>query len=186
MSNMFEYMRRNRREDVAELAKRHSNLLEEELVLRVKKQDLFDSHVLLPHAEVNEIIYNSVDTFVEKYAGENLKLSIFTDPVSESVQHTFQESYRAHYAEEYQKITRYLRRRYIRVVILLAVSIGLFFLWDYLLRNTTATNVFLTIMTNMGAFCLWEVGYTYFARAEAVEERKQVARALNAKISFIS
>ena len=186
MNNVFEYVRRNRKEDAAELAKLPSEMIEEELVLKLKKEELFDSHVLLPHAELNELVYKSVDQFVGKYGGEKLAVSIFTDPISESVQHTFQEAYRAHYSEEYHKISRYLRRRYIRVICLLIVSVAFFFLWDYLLRNTSVTNVFLTIMTNVGAFCLWEVGYTHFARVEASEERRQIARALKAKISFLS
>ena len=42
----------------------------------------------------------------------------------------------------------------------------------------------MTIITNVGAFCLWEVGYTQFARKDAMDERKRIERARDANIEF--
>ena len=39
MNNVFEYVRRNRKEDAAELAKLPSEMIEEELVLKLKKEE---------------------------------------------------------------------------------------------------------------------------------------------------
>ncbi len=39
---------------------------ETELTLHLSKKELFDRHVLLPHAEVNECVYSAVNQFVER------------------------------------------------------------------------------------------------------------------------
>ena len=157
---------------------------EDELVLRLRKEELFDPHVLLPHAELNEIVYKSVDQFVSKYKGNQMSLSIFSEPINDAVQNTFKEVYRAHYADEYHKITRFLKRRYYRVIALLIVSISAFIIWHYMSGKGFGADILMTLITNVGAFCLWEVGYTQFARKDAIDERKRIERARDAKIEF--
>ena len=178
---MMQYRKRNRSDDADS---KTPSMQEEELVLRLRKDELFDTHVLLPHAELNEIVYNSVDQFVGKYKGDRLTLSIFSEPVNEAIQNTFREVYRAHYTDEYQKVTRFLKRRYYRVVALLLVSIGSFCLWKFMSGKGLGSDILMTIITNVGAFCLWEVGYTQFARKDAMDERKRIERARDASIEF--
>ena len=178
---MMQYRRKNRTDGTQSSM---PSMEEEELVLRLRKDELFDKHVLLPHAELNEIVYRSVDQFVSKYKGKQMKLSIFSEPVNEAIQNTFREVYRAHYMDEYQKITHFLKRRYYRVIVLLFASIGAFCLWKYLAGKGIGSDILLSIITNVGAFCLWEVGYTQFARKDAVDERKRIERAGNAEIEF--
>ncbi len=178
---MLQYRKRNRPDDTNSKA---PAMEEDELVLRLRREELFDPHVLLPHAEMNEVVYRSVDQFVSKYKGKQMTLSIFSDPVNEAVQNTFREVYRAHYADEYQKINRYLKRRYYRVIALLLFSIGAFCLWKYLSVNEIGFDILYSIITNVGAFCLWEVGYTQFARKDAMDERARIERARDAKIEF--
>ena len=113
-----------------------------------------------------------------------MTVTILSDPLNEAVQDTFREVYRAHYEDEYKKTVHYLQRRMTRFLILLCVSISAFFIGDWLGTHIAGYNVFLNIIANVGAFCLWEVGYTHFATRDAVEEKKRIKRALNAKIEF--
>ena len=157
---------------------------QEEIVLRLNKGELFDPHVLMPHAELNGSIYRYVDEFVNRYRGETLTLSILTDTGSQAVYDTFCEVYRAHYDDEYQRITRYLKRRHKRLLILIAVSLCAFLLWGLMEESMSRHIVALTIMTNLGAFCFWETGYTQFDRMAARDKKKKILRARNAKIEF--
>ncbi len=157
---------------------------EKELVLKLGKKELFDPHVLLPHAELNEAVYRSVNQFLERYKGTEMTLTILSDPVSEAVQNTFREVYRAHYRDEYNKVSRFLVRRATRSLVLLAVSLLAFLLVDRLNRGAQDYSVFLNVVVNVGAFCLWEVGYTNFAGKEAAEEKSRILRAINANIEF--
>ena len=62
---------------------------ENELTLHLSKTELFDRVILLPHAELNAAVYHAVNQFTAKYTGSRMKLTIFCDPVSESLQNTF-------------------------------------------------------------------------------------------------
>ncbi len=76
---------------------------ENELTLHLSKTELFDRVILLPHAELNAAVYHAVNQFTAKYTGSRMKLTIFCDPVCESLQNTFREVYAAHYRDEYRK-----------------------------------------------------------------------------------
>ena len=179
------YKKRNRNDEYGETDRVETPYeLQEELVLRLDSKELFDPHVLLPHAEVNEIIYKCVDHFVARYRGEKMTLSLFTDTSNEAVQSTFREVYRAHYEEEYKRISRQLKRRYIRLMLLITVSLSAFWIWDLLAEKVSGHNIMLSIMTNVGAFCLWETGYTQFARQDALAEKQRIIRARDAEIVF--
>ena len=179
------YKKRNRQDDFGSTGRMGTPFeQQEELVLRLDSRELFDPHVLLPHAELSEIVYNSVNHFVGRYLGKKLTVSIFTDTGNEAVQSTFREVYWAHFEDEYQRLTRNLKRRYIRLLLLITVSLGAFWLWDLLAENASGHPIILTIMTNVGAFCLWETGYTQFARQDALAERQRIARARDAEIVF--
>ncbi len=180
------YRKRNRDDSAAapDGKKMNVGMQEKELVLKLKKNELFDPYVLLPHAELNEAVYKSVNAFVEKYRGDSLTLTILSGPASEAVQNTFREVYRAHYTDEYNKVDRYLKRRICRSFVLLFLSLTAFILGDRLTHALAGYNVFLNVIVNVGAFCLWEVGYTQFVTRDAAEEKKRIERALDAEIVF--
>ena len=119
-------------------------------ILKIKRNELFDPHVLLPHAELNEIVYKSVNTFVEKYRGGDMTLTILTEPVNESVQNTFREVYRAHYRDEYDKVSRYLMRRFSRSLVLVILSLTAFLvgnnLTSFILRRIIFFNISLSML----------------------------------------
>ena len=158
---------------------------EEELVLKLDKSEILDSHIILPHAELNELVYDSVNRFIERYGGKKLRITIVSGLVSEDVQDVIRESYRAHYLDEYEKITRYLNRRYLRVVSLIAVSLIAFSCGSYLSHHFSNIEYLAGAATQLSIFCLWEIGYTHFDRSDASVQKRHILRALNADIQFM-
>ena len=183
-SRLLSYKRRNRDDNTVNEGENYTTLQETELVLKLKKEELFDPHVLLPHAELNSIVYNSVDTFVEKYKGTDMTLSICTDSVNLLIQDSFREVYLSHYREELLKVNKYLKRHFIRGFALIMVGVIAFLVSRLLTKYNPNETILSYILLNMSGFCLWEVGYTQFATRNVVDERKRITRALNAKIEF--
>ena len=182
MKKMQIYRRRNRTDEKPEV--RTANLHERELVLFLKKNELLDRTILLPHAEVNPAVYSAVEHFVEKYGGNDMALTIMTDDASKPIQDIFIESYRSHYEDEYQKIRRYLKRRYIRAACLLLISALAFWLSTVMAKKVGFPGYLLTILGQISVFCLWEIGYTHFTRSDAAAERDRILRARDAEIQF--
>ncbi len=176
------YRRRNRPNENEEV--KTGGLKEEELVLRLKKDELFNTHILLPHAEVNSLIYDAVNQFVEKYSGDCLTLTIMSDEVAEPVQRIFTEAYRMHYEDEFEKIVRYLKRRYIRAGCLLLVSVAAFWCNGVFAGYPQMPAYLVNILGQISVFCLWEIGYTHFTRSDATTERDRIVRARDAAIEF--
>ncbi len=179
---MHAYRRRNR-SDEREIIKT-ANMDENELVLRLKKDELLDSHVLLPHAEVNAAVYDAVNRFVEKYSGATMKLTIMSDDVSEQVQNVFAEAYRSHYEDEYVKVTRFIKRRIVRSICLLLVSAAAFWLSSFLSGLANSNTYLVVILSQISVFSLWEIGYTSFSRSDAKAEKNRIVRARDAEIEF--
>ncbi len=180
---MLPYRKRNRT-DISTDPQTFTEMQEKELVLKLKKEELFDPHVLLPHAELNSVVYDRVDSFVGKYKGTEMTLSIFTDPVSPQIQNVFREVYISHYTDELQKMNRYLRRFYVRVIVLIIISIIAILVGRALGRMSSEDTVLSYIVLNISGFCLWEIGYTQFSTRNGIEEKKRIIRALNARIDF--
>ena len=179
---MSQYKRRNRPNE--NFAGKTAQMEEQELVLRLKKEELFDSHIILPHSEVNTAVYDAVNHFVQQYSGKTMLLTIMTDSITEQVQNVFKEAYQSHYEDEYRKINGYLNRRIVRAVLLLVISAAAFFSSTLLARNTNFPDYIITILGQAAIFCLWEIGYTHFSRREAAEERNRIVRARDAVIEF--
>ncbi len=179
---MLGYRRRNRPTGNDEV--KAGGMHEQELVLRLKKDELFDSHILLPHSEVNSVIYDRVNQFVEKYSGKTMTLTIMSDMVTEPVQRIFEEAYRMHYEDEYQKVAHYLKRRYVRAAMLLAVSVIAFWCNGFFEGFSQRPQYLVNILSQVSVFCLWEIGYTHFTRSDAAAERDRIVRARDAVIQF--
>ena len=184
---MSEYQKRNIPLPAFLLGKYgQSAMHEDELTLRVSRDDLFDPNVMLPHLELNKKVYLTVNQFVGKYMGEKLTLTLYCDHASDALQDTFREAYRAHYEDEYRKISRYLNRRYNKVLILIIVSVAAYYLGRFLsVRLDDSYDFLLNALSNVGVFCIWEIGYTHFDRSAAKEEKKRIHRAMNAEIQFL-
>ena len=113
-----------------------------------------------------------------------MTLTIFTGPLSTLMQDVFRETYRSHYEDEYQKVQRYLKRHYYRVVTLLLLSIFTFFVFSQLASLKPDETLVTYIIGNISCFCLWEVGYTQFATRDVIDEKKRILRARDAVIGF--
>ena len=178
------FKKRNRTDSAVSPKQMSVSIQEKELVLKLSKNELFDQHILLPHAELNSIVYTCVDAFVKKYRGDGMTLSIFTDTVNPFIQDVFREVYCSHYEDELDKVNRHIRRRYVRIIMLLIVSVGTFVISRYLTRANPTETIVSYLIANVSCFCLWEVGYTQFATRDIVDEKKRITRALRAKIEF--
>ena len=174
----------DRTDNTGKPGKKYARAEETELVLKLKKDELFDPYVFMPHSELNSIVYHCVDAFIEKYKGTDLTLSIYTDPVSPMVQDVVREAYHDHYRDEYRKVNRYLKRHYSRVLVLLLVSVLTFVLSSRLTMRNPDETIISYVIANVSCFCLWEVGYTQFDSLDILDERKRITRAMNATIEF--
>ena len=159
---------------------------EEELTLRFSKEELFDRHVMLPHAEVNPMVYETVDRFTARYGGDHLKLTIYSDSISEISQQFFQEAFVSHYEDEYRQVTKTLFQVHARVILLALISIFAYYVGMFLSVRIAETNFVIIAVTNIGIYCLWEMCSTGFKRHDASNERKRVTRARDAEIIFRS
>ena len=157
---------------------------EEELTLHFSKKELFDRHVLLPHAELNPLVYDAVNQFTQRYRGERLTVTILGDSISEPLQQTIREVFYTHYEEEYRKASMYLYRRYSRIVLLLIISLFAYYVGGFLNTRLDRDTFFFTALTNLGIFCLWQIGTTHFERKAVSAERKRILRARDAEIRF--
>ena len=181
---MPNYKPRNRSKPIVKSKGMPSGSQETELVLKLNKDELFDQHVLLPHAELNSIVYSSVDAFVEKYQGDGMTLSICTNSLNPMIRDVFREVYRSHYEDEYRKVTRSLKRHYIRIAVLLIVSVLAFVISSKVAKLSSVETIVSYLIGNISCFCLWEVGYTQFESLDLADERKRIKRAMNATIDF--
>ena len=157
---------------------------EEELTLHFEKDELFDHHVILPHSEVNPLVYKSVDRFVDRYGGERLTLNIYSGAISKSAEQFFRESFVSHYEDEFRRCTTNLYQCYLRAFILVLVSV-LSYYAGLRLKTRMASLPFLsTAIANISLFCIWEIYHTYFKQKDFQGDRKKVQRAKDAEICF--
>ena len=158
---------------------------ERELVMRIPKSDLFDQHVLMPHAEVSDFVYAAVDRFLEKYPCSSMKLTIHTDSNVESVQAIFREAFIAHYEDESRRLSRYLRLRFFRMILLILVSLGAYTFYVAVRRGLREHPFVLVAISNLSAFCLWQIGNTHFEGSDIQQQRRRARCARDAKITFV-
>ena len=181
---MPEYKKRNRTDSDVNPDKMPAALYETELVLKLNKEELFNPYIFMPHAELNSIVYNSVDTFVEKYKGDDMKLFIYAKSINPMTQDVFREVYREHYEDEYKKVNRLVNRYRYKAIILVIIAVVAFIISRRIAKMTGGETIFSYILSNVSCFCIWEIGYTQFTTRDLADERKRILRAMNAKIVF--
>ncbi|MBQ2679383.1 MAG: hypothetical protein IJF98_04205 [Firmicutes bacterium] len=181
---MEEYKKRNREDSDVNPEKMSGALYETDLVLKLKSEEMFNPYIFMPHAELNSIVYNCVDTFVEKYKGDYMNLFIYGNAVNPMIQDVFREVYRSHYEDEYKKVNRLVKRYLRRAVFLVVTAVVAFWISRRLAKITGGDTIFSYILSNISCFCIWEVGYTQFTTRDLRDERKRILRAMNAEINF--
>ena len=158
--------------------------IEEDLILHFDKDELFDHHVILPHSEVNPLVYETVDRFTNRYGGDKLNLTIYSGAISKSTEQFFRESFVAHYEDEYRNASLSLYGWYLRVIVLALVGVLTYYVGIQLEANIERLPFLITAIANISLFCIWEICNTNFKRRETVRERKKIKRARDANIRF--
>lgn len=149
--------------------------------------ELFDSLVMAPHLEINPSIIAAVDRFLEVEGRKApLHLTIHcASPVSEPVQELMIEGFREHYADVERQVNRFLATRFGRAIALIVVSV-VALTGMKLINEDTNSGIFWTIVGNYAAFSLWQIGNTYFERAEAHHKLLRASIARSASFHFIA
>ena len=158
--------------------------------LDLKLQDVrqwFNPLQIGPKLALNKEIDFVVDRYL-KAAKEQRPLEInirCPEEISEPMQATMQETFRMFYEDEQQQVNHYLERRYIRVMALLTISVIGVTVWINLSPSDNESVIW-TILSNFSAFSLWQIGYTYFERAEGYGQLLRAQIAGQAKLRFWS
>ena len=158
--------------------------IEEDLTLHFAKDELFDHHVILPHSEVNPLVYETVDRFTSRYGGEHLNLTIYCGSISESSRQFFREAFVSHYEDEYRNATLYLWHWYTRIILLALIGVITYYVGVKLESVINSLPFTITAVANISLFCIWEICNTNFQRIDTVKERKKIKRARDAEIHF--
>lgn len=146
----------------------------------------FDPLVIGPHLELNTSVSDSVDRFLATQR-KPLPLLIVLHGlgrVSEPMQETMRDIFQEHYDDEVRRVSHYLERRYLRLIILLCVSIVALEVWIKM-NGPRHVNTVETVLSNLAAFSLWQVGSTFIERTEGYEELLRMTIAKIADIRFM-
>ncbi len=153
------------------------------LDLKYEKSELFDPHILAPHSELNNGIYETVDKLIDKMGASSLSLCFHTEKLGEIVQEKVRESYFEHYSDELRGLSRSLTRIYIRAVLLLVISLTLLF-FSLTFSWLQDRGLILLVVTNIGVYFLWELGNTWFRWLDLTRRQSNMRTARSAKITF--
>ena len=138
-----------------------------------------------PKLELNEEISSVVNRYL-KTSRESRPLEITVrcpGEMSEPMQATMREVFQMYYEDEERHVNGYLERRYIRAMALVIISIVAVSIWI----NFSPSNdegITWTILSNFAAFSLWQIGNTYFERADGYADLLRVLIAKQAKLQF--
>lgn len=145
----------------------------------------FNPIVIGPKLELNQEISSVVDRFLAT-SKELRPLEIIIHcpfNISEPMQATMQEIFQMYYEDEERRINLYLERRYIRAMALVVISITAVTIW-FIFSPPNDEGVTWTILSNFAGFSLWQIGSTYFERAEGYAELLRAMISKQAKLYF--
>ncbi|MCR4950642.1 MAG: hypothetical protein K6A40_04905 [Solobacterium sp.] len=154
-----------------------------ELNLKYEKNELFDPHVLTPHSELNAGIYQEVDALLGRSDNTVFTLCIYSEPLSDILKEKIREVYREHYSDELKALRRDMIRVYVRAAMLLTLSLTLLFI-SISLTKQNDKGIVLLVVTNFGAYFLWEVGNTWFRWVDLQRTRSRLLTAKKATVTF--
>ena len=142
----------------------------------------FDPLVIGPHLELNTNVSDSVDRYLVTQRRPRPLMIVLhgLGEVSEPMQETMRDIFREHYEDETRRVSHYLERRYLRLIILLVA------LETWIKMNGPRhVNTVETVLSNLAAFSLWQVGSTFIERTQAYEEQLRMTIARIAEIRFM-
>ncbi len=145
----------------------------------------FDPIQIGPKLELSQPIANVVNHYLKSAKKQQpLEINIrCPHEISEPMQDTMRETFHLYYDDVARQSDNYLERRYSRVMALVIISIVAVTVWIYL-SPSEDEGVTWTILSNFAAFSLWQIGYTYYERAEGYSELRRAQIAREAKIRF--
>lgn len=157
------------------------------LDLRIRgPEDLFNPLFLGPHIEPNPDIISAIDTFVRTVTVSAPLTICFHSPqvIAPVIQDTMIETLHLHYQDEMRRVERFMESRFIRYIILIIFSITVLRVMTFL-PNKADQTIMWVVFSNFAAFSLWQIGSTYFERAQAFEELTQAAIVGESRIMFL-
>ncbi|MBR1478564.1 MAG: hypothetical protein IJ608_11480 [Lachnospiraceae bacterium] len=156
------------------------------LELNVPKDEMFDKLVIAPHNELNSSIYDAVDNFAERHRSKGkMKICIHTDCTSEVLQEKFRELFKEHYTDEYAKISEVVRRKNLRTVGLMFISIISMIIWISIFKGSES-NLFLVVLGNIGIFSLWDLLNTQLVKINEIQAQIYIKWIWNSEIEFFA
>ena len=156
-----------------------------ELSLKLDSSMLFDPIILAPHNEINKEICAAAEAYIEKhFPPEGIMINIFIPQINDVVKEKFMELFAEHYTDYIIKTKRYIIRRIIRMFLLVLISLAIIAIAFTGIAGEISSFGFI-VVSNIGIFLLWEIGYTFFDNNEAIERLKKYTALANAKIEFI-
>lgn len=157
------------------------------LDLRIRcSEDMFNPLFMGPHIEPNPDIISAIDTYVRTVTVTAPLTICFHSPqvISQVIQDTMIETLRLHYQDEIKRVERFMENRFIRYIILIIFSITMLRMMT-LLPYTANQTIMWIVFSNFAAFSLWQIGSTYFERAQAFEELTQAVIIKESRIVFL-
>jgi Ca2+/Na+ antiporter len=156
------------------------------LDLRIRdSEDMFNPLFMGPHIEPNPDIISAIDTYVRTVTVTAPLTICFHSPqvISQVIQDTMIETLRLHYQDEVRRVEHFMESRFIRYIILIIFSITMLRMMT-LLPYTANQTIMWIVFSNFAAFSLWQIGSTYFERAQAFEELTQAVIIKESRIVF--
>ena len=157
------------------------------LDLRVVGQtELFNPRVMGPKLKPNQSIIDDIDSFLESSVAFAPLCICFhsAQNISPALQETMIEVLRLHYKDEQKRVEKYLEKRYIRIVGLLLVSMGMLRLLSLFFSGQDSDRIVWVMFSNFAAFSLWQIGTTHFEREEAFENLTRFIIARESRVEF--
>lgn len=146
---------------------------------------MFNPLFMGPHIEPNPDIISAIDTYVRTVTVTAPLTICFHSPqvISQVIQDTMIETLRLHYQDEARRVEHFMESRFIRYIILIIFSITMLRMMT-LLPYTANQTIMWIVFSNFAAFSLWQIGSTYFERAQAFEELTQAVIIKESRIVF--
>ena len=156
--------------------------VEAELALRLSYDQLFNPMILAPHTEINADVFETIDRFADHQIGYgNLNITIFIDHIGPAIRQKFLESYQEHYHDVQRKAVHEVQVWFFKVFLFIGISTAGMCFWRY---GHGGAGIFSSLIQNIWAFTLWQVGTTFVEGTVTWDFYRQVKYILNADIEF--
>ena len=158
---------------------------EAELALEELDECLADRYDLEKESEDRELS-RAIDAFVGTLTVSAPLTICFHCPqaISPVIQDTFIESIGLHYQDQMRHVERFMENRFIRYIVLIIFSITALRVIT-LLPDKAEQSIMWVVFSNFAAFSLWQIGSTYYERAEAFEKLTQLTIIKESKMVFL-